>query len=84
MKQVTLNFREVAVDGLLDDSIDKAVVIYPSGVNVLPYSSVHELWNCRDSYKASKAREVGLSFSDITHWIPCEEVRAAFKEVETP
>ena len=83
MKEITLKFREVAVDGLPTESMDHAITIDKLGVNLLPYSSVHEMWNCYDYQKPSIARATGLTFSDVTHWCPCSEIESNFKEDST-
>lgn len=84
MKQITLNFREVAVDGLPEKSMDEVLIVYPSGCMETSYSGHHKSWACRDFTPDELAEERRLIFGDITHWIPFEEVRSAFKEAETP
>ena len=93
MKQVTLNFREVAVDGLPEESGNYAVVqSFPISeqANDLTFSAVHKLWNASDH----SPRDVALSHAigvksepgngQVKYWIPREEFNAAFKDGETP
>ena len=83
MKEVTLKFREVAVDGLPEESMQRAIVIDSHGLNCLPYSSIHELFNCHDFQRPTAARANGLAFANITHWCPASEIEAAMKEDTT-
>ena len=82
MKQVTLNFREVAVDGLPEESME-CVVRCATGYDPvgLPFSKRHGLFN---TYDFQSEHDVGRSFDDITHWMPLSEYHAAFKDGETP
>ena len=67
MKQVTLNFREVAVDGLPEKSMDEVLIVYPIGCLVTSYSGRHKSWACRDFTPDELAEERRLIFGDITH-----------------
>ena len=84
MKQVALNFREVAVDGLPEKSMYEVLIVYPSGCMETSYSGHHKSWACSDFTPDELAEERRLVFGDITHWIPYEEVRAALNEGDTP
>ena len=84
MKQVTLNFREVAVDGLPDKSMD-CVVIHQYDMkhpNKLPYSAKHKLFNAYDRNSKASAKE--KSIDNVSHWMPLNEFNAAFEGGETP
>jgi hypothetical protein len=85
MKQVTLNFREVAVDGLPTESMDCAVVHAYDGwfqPNKLSYSSKYEMFNAHDYTTIEEAERTMID--NISHWIPLDEFNAAFEDGETP
>ena len=84
MKQVTLNFREVAVDGLPEESMDCAVIHQydKKHPNKLPYSAMHKLFNAYDRNSKASAKE--KSIDNVSHWMPLDEFNAAFKDGETP
>ena len=78
MKEIKLNFRETAIDGLPQESMD-CVVRCASGYDPvgLPFSERHKLFNAHDH---QKDEEVSCSFDDVTHWMPLSEYHAAFTE----
>ena len=81
MKEITLKFREVAVDGLPEESMDCAVVHDYSGSfqpNKLSYSRRYEFFNAHDYTTLAQAKRTMID--NITHWIPLSEFDAAFKE----
>lgn len=81
MKEITLKFREVAVDGLPTESMDCAVVHDYGGwfqPNKLPYSSKYEMFNAHDYTTIEEAERTMID--NISHWIPLDEFNAAFKE----
>ena len=85
MKQVTLNFREVAADGLPEKSMDCAVIhqYNEKHPNMLPYSHKYKFFNARD-YAANKKSAGRSAIKNITHWMPLDEFNAAFEDGETP
>ena len=92
MKQVTLNFREVAVDGLPEKSGDYAVIqAFPISdqANDLHFSAVHGMWNTYDYTTREDAEKTAIGTCDetrhgeITHWIPRAEIESAIKEDST-
>ena len=74
MKEITLKFREVAVDGVPDESMDCAVVwlsetkAYP---NNYYYSKEFDLFNVHTN--------PGTAIC-VDYWMPLDEFNAAFKE----
>ena len=93
MKQVTLNFREVAVDGLPTESGNYAVIqSFPISeqANDLTFSAVHKLWNASDysPQEVAQRHAIGMKSEprsgQVKYWIPREEFNAAFKDGETP
>ena len=79
MKEITLNFREVAVDGLPEESMDCAVIhqYNKKEPNVLPYSHKYKLFNVRD-HAANKKAAASYAINNVTHWIPLDEFNSAF------
>lgn len=93
MKQITLNFREVAVDGLPEVSGNYAVIqSFPISEQVtdMHFSEVHKLWNASDhsTRDVALAHAIGVKTEpgngQIKYWIPRAELSAAFKDGETP
>ena len=82
MKEITLKFREVAVDGLPDKSMD-TFVYYGYGTANVPFSTSYQCFNTRDSTPIEDAERSRAAFSDVTHWIPLDEFNAAFEDGET-
>jgi len=89
MKQVTLNFRETAVDGIPTESGNYAVIqSFPISeqANDLHFSAVHELWNAFDYSTLEDAKKTAITGKDdphsgeITHWIPREEFERTLME----
>lgn len=85
MKQITLNFREVAVDGLPDRSMDVLVVSrseegFLYGMMEVAYSSKHEQFNNYDSQE----KNAPSCFADVAYWIPSSELEAILAGGETP
>ena len=81
MKEITLNFREVAVDGLPEESMDCAVIHDYVGrfqPNKLSYSSLHEMFIVHDHATRDEAERTMID--NITHWIPLSEFNDAIKE----
>ena len=81
MKEITLKFREVAVDGLPTESMDCAVVHDHDGwfrPNNLHYSSKYEMFNASDHTTIARAKSTMID--NISHWIPLCEFNEAFKE----
>ena len=81
MKEITLKFREVAVEGLPTESMDCAVVHDYDGwfqPNKLSYSSKYEMFNAHDYTTIEKAESTMID--NISHWIPLCEFNEAFKE----
>ena len=79
MKQVTLNFREVAVDGLPAESMD-VFVNYEFGTASTAYSGKHKCFCCRDSTSEVDANYRKKVWDNVAYWIPLDEFNAAFKE----
>lgn len=75
MKLVTLNFREVAMDGLPEKSGDYFVLNEYDGAEGLFYaheymfSSKHVAFNVSDEFETDKTR-----IDDVAFWTPCEEL----------
>ena len=81
MQEITLKFREVAVDGLPKESMDCAVIHNYDGQfqpNKLAYSNIHKMFNAHD-HTTRKAAE-GTMIDNITHWIPLSEFNDVLKE----
>ena len=81
MKEITLKFREIAVDGLPKESMDCAVIHDYDGrfqPNKLSYSSLHEMFNAHDHTTRDEAERTMID--NITHWIPILEFSDAIKE----
>lgn len=80
MKQITLNFREVAVEGLPEEDgyylVRRSEGYQPLS---LPFSPRYNGFNLLDFYPDDHTRMDG-----VTHWIPLDEFNAAFKDGETP
>lgn len=81
MKEITLNFREVAVDGLPDKSID-TFVYYGYGTASVPFSTSYQCFNTSDSTPIEDAERSRAAFADVTHWIPYDEFTAALSEAK--
>jgi len=85
MKKVSLNFREVAVDGLPDRSMDVLVISRSEGgvlygATEVGYSSKHEQFN---SYDHLSRNESGC-FDDVAYWVPMIELETQLNDGETP
>jgi len=82
MKEITLRFREVAVDGLPGKSMDCACC-YGNGEYRKPwelhFSKKYQAFNIHDY-----SDDVSTAFPRdcITHWMPLSEFAAAFGEGE--
>lgn len=83
MKEITLKFREVAVDGLPDKSME-VFVYYGYGTASVPFSTSYQCFNTRDSTPVEDAERSRAVFSDVTHWVPMDEIHDALKGGETP
>lgn len=87
MKQVTLNFREVAVDGLPKKSCVVAVLPETSAlistITDVRFSAKHKAFNCGDETDASTATERRKLWSNVKYWIPMDELDASIKGGET-
>lgn len=89
MKQITLNFREVAVDGNPKESGEYATIqSYPlfyrlSSIN---FSAVHGMWNTSDYATKEQAQETAIKMretphtGEIAYYIPIREFDVAVKE----
>ena len=80
MKEITLRFREIAVDGLPEES-GRYVVLHQYSYkhpNDLPFSIKYGMFNVDDSYDEEQANS--LEIHNITHWMPRDEFNTAFKE----
>jgi len=80
MKEVTLKFREVAVDGLPEQSMDCAVVLdYETGAQPggLPYSSKHGTFNSHDWDSVESVSKYAIG--NVTYWLPLHEFFVAIK-----
>lgn len=75
MKEITLKFREVAVDGLPEKSDYYVVLHRYSDGELQPdcwmYSTMHKLFNVYE--------DVDTALS-VDYWIPLDEFNAIFKE----
>ena len=89
MKEITLKFREVAVDGLPKKTGNYFVIqSFPISerANDLPFSAVHGLWNALDYSALEDAKKTAITEKDdphsgeITHWIPRAEFERTLKE----
>lgn len=82
MKEITLKFREVTVDGLPEKSMNCACC-YGIGEYRKPwelhFSKKHQAFNIHDY-----STDISTAFPNgcITHWMPLSEFAAAFKEGE--
>ena len=78
MKQVTLNFREVAVDGLPEESDYYVTLHRYSDEELQPdcwcYSAEHKLFNVYQDVNTALL---------VEYWMPLDEFNAAFKEETT-
>lgn len=83
MKEITLKFREVAVDGLPKESMRCAVVnqYYELQPNALDYSARHGVFNAIDSYDPEKAFDYAIK--SVKYWMPLDEFNQAFAGGET-
>lgn len=92
MKQVTLNFREVAVDGLPKESCEVLTLSgYPREdtgrvehlyhISNVDFSAKHGKFNAYDTIEEDSKND----FSDyVLFWCPVHEVDAILKDGETP
>lgn len=85
MKQITLNFREVAVDGLPEKSMDVLVASRSEdgmfyGVTEVGYSAKHEQFNSYDHLP----RDESGAFDDVAYWVPMIELEIQLNAGETP
>lgn len=80
MKEVTLKFREIAVDGLPQESMS-CVVVCNYGTDVrpqtLPFSINHGAFNTRDWYSVEQTSQYVIN--NVTHWMPLHEFFVAIK-----
>jgi len=92
MKEITLKFREVAVDGEPDKSGEYAVVQSYSLFNrpdYLNFSTVHGMWNTRDCTTKEEAEQTAIQMKEephhgeVAYWMPIKEFDSAFKEETT-
>ena len=89
MKEITLKFREVAVDGLPKKTGNYFVIqSFPISeqANDLHFSAVHGLWNAfdystlEDAIKTAITEKADPHSGEITHWIPREEFERTLME----
>ncbi len=80
MKEITLNFREVAVDGLPEKSMSNVFVFYGYGTAIVRYSDVNKCWNCGDTSDEKHVSESRLAFNDVTHWCPLVDLYTVLEE----
>ena len=85
MKEVTLKFREVAVDGLPEKSMDVLVssrssdgILY--GTTEVGYSKKHEQFNSYDWLD----KDEDSTFGDVSYWVPLSELESQLNGGETP
>ena len=84
MKEITLKFREVAVDGLPKESCNVAVFA-KSGITIasitdVRYSDKHKAFNCGDETDSVEAYKRRKLWSNVKYWVKMEELIAALKE----
>ena len=79
MKEITLKFREVAVDGLPEESMDCLVVKTYDDDNrwiaQLHYSKKYNAFNVHDF-----SENDGTRINVVSHWIPKSEIDIVFEE----
>ena len=89
MKEITLKFREVAVDGLPKKTGNYFVIqSFPISeqANDLHFSAVHGLWNAFDYSTLEDAKKTAITEKDdphsgeITYWMPREEFERTLME----
>lgn len=87
MKEITLRFREVAVDGLPQESGEVVVLLGQDGgkgidrfyaVMDVNYSAKHKAFNACDDMP----EYTGSLSGDVLYWCPASEVDAFLKEVD--
>ena len=92
MKEITLKFREVAVDGLPAKTGYYFVVqSFPISeqANDIHFSAAHGLWNAFDYAPLEVAQKTAIAPKDnphsgeITHWMPRAELEKALMEETT-
>lgn len=71
MKEVTLKFREVAVDGLPTESMP-VYAYYGYGMQVVNYSIVHKAFCCYDDTAEEQIATAKEAFKDVSFWCPYE------------
>ena len=82
MKEIKLNLREVAVDGLPEKSGDYIILkkrLNGYNANTYSFSERHQAFNTSDYQETDQTRIDG-----ITHWMPLDEFNAALNGGETP
>lgn len=85
MKQITLNFREVAVDGLPEKSMGVLVISRSDGgvlydATEVGYSTKNEQFNSYDHLP----RDESGCFDDVAYWVPMIELETQLSAGETP
>lgn len=85
MKKVSLNFREVAVDGLPEKSMDVFVISRTEdgalyGAGEVAYSAKHKQFNNLDWLDKNE----NPSFADVAYWVPLSELENQLNGGETP
>ena len=87
MKEITLRFREVAIDGLPQESGEVVVLLgQDNGVGIdrfydvmgVNYSAKHGAFNSYDHLP----EHIGSLSDDVLYWCPASEVDAILKEVD--
>ena len=79
MKEVTLKFREVAVDGLPKESMG-VFVNYGYGTASTDYSKKHKCFCCTDQTSKKDARSRRNIWNGVKFWVPLSEFKSAFEE----
>ena len=92
MKQITLNFREVAADGLPEESCkvltlsgypreDTGRVEHLYYISDVDFSAKHGKFNAYDTIEEDSKN---VFSDDVLFWCPVHEVDAILKDGETP
>lgn len=83
MKQITLNFREVAVDGLPKENMTDVYVVFDGGMYDTSFSKLHGSFGCLYSRTPEEVARGKLIWKNPIAWIPVDEILGAMG-AETP
>lgn len=82
MKKITLNFREVAVDGLPKEDLHIVLVVFHMGAIDTNFSVEHQAFNCLGMSDPETIAHRKIVWKPVRYWIPFDEFTAGLSEAK--